>query len=705
MTVIAAFVTVLAVALVVSLEALGESERERKVADQATLAAQHAAQEADYQRRHSQDLQAEAEFQSYVANLAAASGALRFGDVVEAKARLDATAPALRGWEYYELLRALDESQISIDSHTSYVTDVEAHPTRPLIASAGYDPFVLLSDSSSGELIAKIDTDERPVIRFTPDGKYLAIGEPTGNVRFWDLDRKRQDSTLHFAREAGKVKAIDFAQTGSLMAVAYEPPNENGASTAVLWDLRDASVRVLEERAEWHIEQLDLSEDGSLLATVGFDGARVWDVNDGSLLAELADQPGAENCVAVSHDNRLIATAGQDNLIHLWDVDAAQYLDPIQGHSSPVLDIAFAADNARVISASRDKTVRITDLQDPMDQTILLGHQWAVSSVAVSPSGQSVVSGSWDKTVKLWRPRGSEDTLPAHRAKVASVAFDAEGRRFATASWDKTITVWEAATRQPVRTLEGHTQPAHCVAFSPDGLSLLSGGWGGQLILWDVATGQVRKRFRKHAEDARVHAVAFNADGTQFLSGSSNNELFLWETASGKVINRFYGHDDHIHSLALSPDNTWFASAGHQSVRVWNLVDREEMFAFGRRMVQEDYSLAIHPNSQWLAAGSNMQLITVWDIDAGASAHELVGHSDEIHAVVYSPDGSRLVSAAFDDRVKVWDADGYRELTTLYGYSGHVTTLAFSPQGDLLVGGLDSGRLKIWNGLPPEDRK
>src|SRR5262249_42425288 len=66
--------------------------------------------------------------------------------------------------------------------------------------------------------------------------------------------------------------------------------------------------------------------------------------------------------VAITPDNKILASAGEDDLIRFWDLTTGRPIRLLVGHVGPVHAIAFSPDGKVMASASKDRTVRLWDV-------------------------------------------------------------------------------------------------------------------------------------------------------------------------------------------------------------------------------------------------------------------------------------------------------------------------------------------------------
>jgi len=106
-------------------------------------------------------------------------------------------------------------------------------------------------------------------------------------------------------------------------------------------------------------------------------------------------------------------------------------------------------------------------------------------------------------------------------------------------------------------------------------------------------------------------------------------------------------------------------------------------------------AVAWSPDGTRLATASS-DGVRLWDPTTGHQLATLTGHTDGVRAVAWSPDGTRLATAGDDRQVRLWDLTTGDHLTTLTGHTGGVRAVAWSPDGTRLATAGD-GEVRLWD--------
>ena len=75
--------------------------------------------------------------------------------------------------------------------------------------------------------------------------------------------------------------------------------------------------------------------------------------------------------------------------------------------------------------------------------------------------------------------------------------------------------------------------------------------------------------------------------------------------------------------------------------------------------------------------------------------YRLLGHTNTVLRISFSPDGKTIASGSFDGTVKLWSIDG-RLLKTLTGHKGMIENVIFSPDGQMIAS-VNGSDLKLWS--------
>ena len=128
------------------------------------------------------------------------------------------------------------------------------------------------------------------------------------------------------------------------------------------------------------------------------------------------------------------------------------------------------------------------------------------------------------------------------------------------------------------------------------------------------------------------------------------------------------------------------------------------------------YSQRIHPSPISISHSSDSQQFTTIQLWAKhiqkhvilvtsehpeswpMEAHSLQGHSSDINAIAYSPDGNYIISGSEDKTIRVWNATTSQCVAgPLLGYTCGVICIAYSPDGAQIVTGGRDCTIRIWN--------
>ncbi|KAI0919919.1 hypothetical protein AcV5_001861 [Taiwanofungus camphoratus] len=161
-------------------------------------------------------------------------------------------------------------------------------------------------------------------------------------------------------------------------------------------------------------------------------------------------------------------------------------------------------------------------------------------------------------------------------------------------------------------------------------------------------------------------------------------------------------HADYVRCLAHCRDQRWIASGSFdRTIKLWDLpssgvsstsplITLNPPDASGPK--SSVYALATDPYGSIVASGSPERVIRLWDPRSGKRIGKLVGHTDNIRAILLSEDARYLLTGSADASIKLWSLSSQRCLHTFTHHTDSVWSL-FSqhPTLELFYSGDRSG--------------
>jgi WD40 repeat protein len=531
----------------------------------------------------------------------------------------------------------------------------------------------------------------RPLVAFSPDGKYLLAGRGDGPCTLWETATGERRAEMRLSKFPHRAQAV--------------------------------------------------SADVAMFAVVTVAGdVRVWKVATGQLLREWS-VPGKPKAVALSPDGKTLATGEETGVIRLWETRTHVERGRLEGvHSAGVSALAFAPNGCTLASGDKNAGIVLWDLSgkarprswkveppekpsEPSGVSVLrftpdgktLGSAgagglgildlWEVASgkrvcrirdshpleFAFSPDSKTVATlGSW--YVHLWNV-SSGRMVPGqgHKGIVDQLAFSPDDQSVTSVAGVETV-VWDAATGKERRTLEPGNSPrtlsgnglvvaegnatggtdirdtvtgkrlwalptgaqaAHCLSHDGKTLAVMS---PDRVIVWDLASGKrvgipatvFSGRHLAFSRNGKLLAIAEEHPYTKGLRRTFS--VSLWELGTGKWLRTFPVDSSSLFQMAFSPNGASFAILTLDDLYVYEVPTGEKRL----QKAGQYHSLAFSADSRRLAVNTSGGLY-LWDALSGRTIRCFKDQPEEPYALTFSHDGKRLAVGCADTSILVWD--------------------------------------------------
>jgi serine/threonine-protein kinase len=431
----------------------------------------------------------------------------------------------------------------------------------------------------------------------------------------------------------GEMRSIASTPDSGLVFAAFAPVQDDRSlpdGYLLLVDRRGNDPLARSWRATAEVTCVALDGHGESLAWADMD--RIIHVSDiGRNHSELLFSHNARpQCLAISPDNRYLASAHTDHVIRIWELlpPRAHVVFNVRDHR--VNNVVFSP-LGNQIAACCPHSIEIWEITNERSVRCLSSiprkNDGDRCRLSYSPDGHALTNGKCvigvpgGSVLSSWK--GSEDG-------PFSAVFSADGRLVASA-YSNAINGSEATTGKIVRTFKPLPEFAVCVAFSPDRKLLAAGSCNirfnpGGIKVWELATG--REVYAYAPARLGTFCVAFSPDGKWLAAGRGSytdlnepGEVKIWDTQTWRETVTLEGHTKCVWSVAFSHDALRLASAGG--------------------------------NRDGLGKPNSGEII-IWDLTIGQELLALRGHSGCVHGVSFSPNGKVLVSGSADGTIRLW---------------------------------------------------
>lgn len=193
-------------------------------------------------------------------------------------------------------------------------------PDGKLIAAAGIDHLLRIWDLTSGKLLEEFDlhADWIMSVAFTPDSKGVITTSRDKTVKLWNIAKK--ETSLSFA-----------AHTEIVLAAVMSPDGKTGVSVGAdriirFWAPDGAGTELRNARGHGDaINAVCFAANGKTVYTASADkSVRTWNPANGTMVKNMFGAADWIISLAVTDDEKQIASGSANGDIVIWDIAAAK---------------------------------------------------------------------------------------------------------------------------------------------------------------------------------------------------------------------------------------------------------------------------------------------------------------------------------------------------------------------------------------------
>jgi WD40 repeat protein/energy-coupling factor transporter ATP-binding protein EcfA2 len=434
---------------------------------------------------------------------------------------------------------------------------------------------------------------------------------------------------------------------------------------------------------------------------------------------KLRQHPGPVSTVAAHPNGKFAASSSESTTsIYVWDLTTGQRIETLAGHSQDIEAMAFSHNGSVLASAADrgDGAVILWNTTTWKEERRFQLNSEGPHAMAFSADDNQLLAG--DEEGKLFRIDLAQDKIeefpdlhPGHF--IYGIEYSRDGSIVVVSDATGNVTLHDPATlqtRATVRLGPTNTSAAAFFALSPDGswMAVCSRGYGASI--WDVTVTPPRRIAALGARlpvrplnQVRFDSVAISSDSRRLvLSGNdrrwliSGNEaknpmrptLFVFDVSNPRqpvYLDALSGHGDFTRALCSVPHSHRFFSGDETGLLLLQDADAEPKdLPLPAGHTTELSALAYSPDGRWFVSADVAGTVLIWNAPEGRIQAALP-HRDRCRDAVFSANSRILFTT--DHRAQAlyaWEVQTGRLIQTVpadYGIEG----LDVSPSGDRLV--------------------
>ena len=204
----------------------------------------------------------------------------------------------------------------------------------------------------------------------------------------------------------------------------------------------------------------------------------------------------------------------------------------------------------------------------------------------------------------------------------------------------------------------------------------------------DASNWHVPEKAKARLGKGNINEIQYTPDG-KTLAVATDIGIWLYDTHSYKEIALLGAHTERIECIDFNADGSLLAAGSGSNVVLWDMSDHTQRSVIEVFRDWVVLCVAFSPDGKRIAAGMDLHVAFILDVETGVKIAEYSNDSREITGVEFSPDGqSLLIEGTHRTRSKSilqMHTDTDEEIARITVNDDGVNGVAFSPDGKLIA--------------------
>jgi WD40 repeat protein/energy-coupling factor transporter ATP-binding protein EcfA2 len=246
------------------------------------------------------------------------------------------------------------------------------------------------------------------VLSFSPDVRFVAMQEQSGQLRIWDIVAQREVTTL-----SSTVPTLDFSPDDRYLGTA----TEGSVQVRELDSAREVRTWPIEKLTFLTFDTIRFLPDSTRLAVRG-DGGTIYllPISAGQLIT-VPTQDGMLSMEFSPNSQYMVTFVSGASTAQIWETTSGEHVVELRGPEEGIRSAHFSPDSQLIVTTHDDRTARVWDVATGRERSILRGHQAGGVVAQFQPDGRQIVTADPTGTI-LIEPASLEGLLALAKTRV-----------------------------------------------------------------------------------------------------------------------------------------------------------------------------------------------------------------------------------------------------------------------------------------------